>query len=70
MTISEVLGYTRQHRNNSAAGHCTNVRYWHLADISAVPANVRFRGKADISRIVKCPLITQADIRRSHKSFI
>ena len=38
-----------------------------------MPANVRFRGKADISRIVKCPLITQADIRRArtlYKGFV
>jgi hypothetical protein len=27
-----------------------NVRYWHLADIDELPANVRFRGKADPGR--------------------
>jgi hypothetical protein len=37
---------------------------WHLADISNVAANVRFRGKADIIQekvgIKKCPLVTQS----------
>jgi hypothetical protein len=27
-----------------------NVRFWHFSDIAPTPTNVRYRGKADVTR--------------------
>ena len=35
-----------------------NVRYWHLADISIMPANVRFRGRRKADRHVVVFVLT------------
>ena len=42
------------------------VRKWHGTDITAVPNDVRFRGRADIHlNAAKCPVMTQSGHRKA-----
>ena len=58
-TPPESYGELLSVRQPSTANGDANVRFWHKADITAVPIHVRFWHKADI-QVSQCLLLTQS----------